>query len=283
MPPRAHHRPWRAWPAPAPPPSSPAVATSESHLQELMLEHAVPPPAPPGSSSVSLVRMGFPSRNPEAPGAAAFTGAAAVGCGGLICLGACLGACWRRPLSRRGGCGSGPAASSCLHPLHRPRRRHPLQHPSQQWWHVAWVGLLSAAALLPRRARGQQGGGGGGGGDGGGGTAAVAGRFLAHLRRLPAGARAHAGDALQHGCWAALRALAAVSAGDAAGCGQRLAQTDLERSECNKDQRSIPGGRGGLLRMRRRRRHQRRRLQPARQPVLRPNAPNSCKLRHSGK
>ncbi|KAI7839973.1 hypothetical protein COHA_006294 [Chlorella ohadii] len=51
------------------------VAMNEGHLQELMLEHAVPPPAPPGSSSVSLVRMGFPSRNPEAPGAAAFTGA----------------------------------------------------------------------------------------------------------------------------------------------------------------------------------------------------------------
>lgn len=52
-----------------------AVALNEGHLHELMLEHAVPPPAPPGSSNVSLVRMGFPSRNPEAPGAAAFTGA----------------------------------------------------------------------------------------------------------------------------------------------------------------------------------------------------------------
>lgn len=111
-----------------------AVALNEGHLQELMLEHAVPPPAPPGSSAVSLVRraaprcmtlcravlaarracsacsrasgrgtgvkvlchavprcamlrqappchaassppqvrMGFPSKNPEAPGAAAF-------------------------------------------------------------------------------------------------------------------------------------------------------------------------------------------------------------------
>lgn len=48
---------------------------NEGHLQELMLEHAVPPPAPPGSSAVSLVRMGFPPRNPEAPGAAAFCGA----------------------------------------------------------------------------------------------------------------------------------------------------------------------------------------------------------------
>lgn len=47
---------------------------NEGHLQELMLEHAVPPPAPPGSSAVSLVRMGFPPRNPEAPGAAAFCG-----------------------------------------------------------------------------------------------------------------------------------------------------------------------------------------------------------------
>lgn len=49
-----------------------SVAMNEGHLQELMLEHAVPPPAPPGSSAVSLVRMGFPPRNPEAPGAAAF-------------------------------------------------------------------------------------------------------------------------------------------------------------------------------------------------------------------
>lgn len=54
---------------------------NEGHLQELMLEHAVPPPAPPGSSSVSLVRMGFPPRNPEAPGAAAFCGAGSHGGG----------------------------------------------------------------------------------------------------------------------------------------------------------------------------------------------------------
>lgn len=53
-----------------------AVATGEGHLQELMLAHAVPPPAPPGSSTVSLVRMGFPSKNPEAPGTAAFCGEA---------------------------------------------------------------------------------------------------------------------------------------------------------------------------------------------------------------
>ncbi|KAL4856793.1 General transcription factor IIH subunit 2 [Chlorella vulgaris] len=50
------------------------VATGEGHLQELMLSHAVPPPAAPGTSSVSLVRMGFPCKNPEAPGAAAFCG-----------------------------------------------------------------------------------------------------------------------------------------------------------------------------------------------------------------
>ena len=62
--PPAHHRGPR-----------PAVAMNEGHLQELVLEHAVPPPAPPGASAVSLVRMGFPARNPEAPGAAAFCGA----------------------------------------------------------------------------------------------------------------------------------------------------------------------------------------------------------------
>ncbi|PSC68451.1 general transcription factor IIH subunit 2 [Micractinium conductrix] len=50
------------------------VAMNEHHLQEMVLEHAVPPPVPPGSSAVSLVRMGFPPRNPEALGAAAFCG-----------------------------------------------------------------------------------------------------------------------------------------------------------------------------------------------------------------
>ena len=52
------------------------VAMNEHHLQEMVLEHAVPPPVPPGSSAVSLVRMGFPPRNPEALGAAAFCGEA---------------------------------------------------------------------------------------------------------------------------------------------------------------------------------------------------------------
>lgn len=50
------------------------VATGESHLEELVLEHATPPPAAPGSSGVSLVRMGFPARAPQAPGAATFVG-----------------------------------------------------------------------------------------------------------------------------------------------------------------------------------------------------------------
>jgi transcription initiation factor TFIIH subunit 2 len=51
------------------------VATSEGHLDELMLAHATPPPSAPGSSGASLVRMGFPAKGPEAPGAATFVGA----------------------------------------------------------------------------------------------------------------------------------------------------------------------------------------------------------------
>lgn len=95
---------------------------NEGHLQELVLEHAVPPPAPPGSSSVSLVRMGFPSRNPEAPGAAAFTGEALLcGCG-IACLllgpqAAALPAPWSSPPPRSGV------------PIH-PRFRFAVQVPS---------------------------------------------------------------------------------------------------------------------------------------------------------
>lgn len=50
------------------------IATSESNLEEVMVAHATPPPAAPGSSGVSLVRMGFPAKTSSAPGAAAFVG-----------------------------------------------------------------------------------------------------------------------------------------------------------------------------------------------------------------
>ncbi len=36
------------------------VATSEAHLEELMMQAAPPPPVPQGQLSASLVRMGFP-------------------------------------------------------------------------------------------------------------------------------------------------------------------------------------------------------------------------------
>jgi len=54
------------------------VALGDGHLEELMLEHATPPPAPPGSNAASLVRMGFPAKAPEAPGAATFVGAGCI-------------------------------------------------------------------------------------------------------------------------------------------------------------------------------------------------------------
>lgn len=63
------------------------VATGEGHMEELLLEHATPPPAPPGSGGVSLVHMGFPRKASEAPGAAAFVGlgrAGAVGSHALV-------------------------------------------------------------------------------------------------------------------------------------------------------------------------------------------------------
>lgn len=50
------------------------VPPGEGQLEQLVLAHAVPPPAAPGSAGVSLVKMGFPSKNPEAPGTAAFLG-----------------------------------------------------------------------------------------------------------------------------------------------------------------------------------------------------------------
>ncbi|KAG6543114.1 hypothetical protein Mapa_015363 [Marchantia paleacea] len=42
-----------------------SVAISESHLKELVLEHAPPPPAVAESAVASLVRMGFPQRGAE--------------------------------------------------------------------------------------------------------------------------------------------------------------------------------------------------------------------------
>jgi len=50
------------------------VATSEAHLEQIMIDQATPPPAAPGSSGVSLVRMGFPAKASSAPGAASFVG-----------------------------------------------------------------------------------------------------------------------------------------------------------------------------------------------------------------
>lgn len=50
------------------------VALGDAHLEELVLAHAIPPPAPPGSSKATLVRMGFPARAPLAPGTSAFVG-----------------------------------------------------------------------------------------------------------------------------------------------------------------------------------------------------------------
>jgi len=62
------------------------IALGDGHLEELVLAHAVPPPAPPGSSKATLVRMGFPTRAPLAPGTSAFVG---LGCvlqpGSYIC------------------------------------------------------------------------------------------------------------------------------------------------------------------------------------------------------
>ncbi len=50
------------------------VATSEAHLEQIMIDQATPPPAAPGSSGVSLVKMGFPAKASSALGAASFIG-----------------------------------------------------------------------------------------------------------------------------------------------------------------------------------------------------------------
>jgi transcription initiation factor TFIIH subunit 2 len=62
------------------------VATSEAHLEQIMVDQATPPPAAPGSSGVSLVRMGFPAKASSAPGAASFIGSACeLHSGAFIC------------------------------------------------------------------------------------------------------------------------------------------------------------------------------------------------------
>ncbi len=62
------------------------VATSESHLSELLLMHAAPPPAPAGQLSAELVRMGFPQRAPSEPAAAVYVGELpALVAGGYTC------------------------------------------------------------------------------------------------------------------------------------------------------------------------------------------------------
>lgn len=50
------------------------IAAEDSHLEELMAAHAIPPPAPPGSLGASLVRMGFPAKGSSAEGASTFVG-----------------------------------------------------------------------------------------------------------------------------------------------------------------------------------------------------------------
>jgi Ssl1-like len=53
------------------------VALDEHHMEELVLEHAPPPPTLGASVAASLVRMGFPQRNAEGPASVAFVGAQA--------------------------------------------------------------------------------------------------------------------------------------------------------------------------------------------------------------
>lgn len=67
------------------------VALDEHHLEELVLSHATPPPAPPGQlqGGVSLVKMGFPSRASDAPGSAAFVGVDAKLMAGAYCCPRC--------------------------------------------------------------------------------------------------------------------------------------------------------------------------------------------------
>lgn len=50
------------------------VSLNESHLSELLLAHAPPPPAPPGQLKAELVRMGFPQRAATEQSAAVWVG-----------------------------------------------------------------------------------------------------------------------------------------------------------------------------------------------------------------
>ncbi|KAK9828063.1 hypothetical protein WJX81_007161 [Elliptochloris bilobata] len=62
------------------------VALNEKHLEELVNEHAPPPPARAADAAASLVRMGFPQRNAEGFAGAAFVGAdCKLGDGGYTC------------------------------------------------------------------------------------------------------------------------------------------------------------------------------------------------------
>lgn len=63
-----------------------SVALSESHLADLLLSHAPPPPAPPGQLAAELVRMGFPQRSGGDASNAVFVGELPVlATGGYTC------------------------------------------------------------------------------------------------------------------------------------------------------------------------------------------------------
>lgn len=64
------------------------VALDEGHLEDLILAHATPPPSSSNNSNSksSLVMMGFPSKEIDAPGASAFVGTEAkLSCGAFVC------------------------------------------------------------------------------------------------------------------------------------------------------------------------------------------------------
>eukprot|EP00803_Ostreobium_quekettii_P003879 evm.model.scf_167.20 EVM.evm.TU.scf_167.20 scf_167:126901-131500(+) len=51
-----------------------SVALNERHLERLMLDLVAPPPAIAASAAATLVRMGFPEKNPDGPTGSAFIG-----------------------------------------------------------------------------------------------------------------------------------------------------------------------------------------------------------------
>ncbi|KAF5841880.1 Ssl1-like-domain-containing protein [Dunaliella salina] len=62
------------------------IALNETHLSDLLLAHAPPPPALAGNTGAELVCMGFPDKGPDAPASAVFVGAEARLCaGGYVC------------------------------------------------------------------------------------------------------------------------------------------------------------------------------------------------------